>query len=83
VFQATNLITPDEDQVFQRNIRTEFHRPLRGEYERLRADTLLIGEHWELNGAARLIDSMLTIETKCHRPSLLNTRISFRPGAVR
>jgi catecholate siderophore receptor len=52
---GTNLITPDEDQVFSGTSTPSSIVRFVANTEALYAtDTLLIGEHWELNGAARL-----------------------------
>jgi catecholate siderophore receptor len=52
---GTNLITPDEDQAFSGTSTPSTIARFVANTEALYAtDTVLLGEHWELNGAARL-----------------------------
>jgi catecholate siderophore receptor len=52
---STNLIAPDEDQVFSGTSTPSSIVRFVANTEALYAtDTLVLGEHWELNGAARL-----------------------------
>jgi catecholate siderophore receptor len=77
---GTNLITPDEDQAFSGTSTPSTIARFVANTEALYAtDTVLLGEHWELNGAARLdrfdadyrnqVPSLVTLEHTDIAPS--------------